>query len=82
MNIRRIVVLLSVLMCVAAVPLAKAQTLVDPEDSSTTVAVSAGTTYPLPDLTYIRPTQNQASQLRLRRVRPLSNHGRSVRGWH
>jgi len=57
MNIRRIVVLLSVLMCVAAVPLAKAQTLVDPEDSSTTVAVSAGTTCPLPDLTYIRPTQ-------------------------
>ena len=57
MNIRRIVVLLSVLTCVAAVPLAKAQTLVDPEDSSTTVAVSAGTTYPLPDLTYIRPTQ-------------------------
>ena len=36
MNIRRIVVLLSVLTCVAAVPLAKAQTLVDPEDSSTT----------------------------------------------
>jgi hypothetical protein len=57
MNIRRIVVLLSVLTCFAVLPLAKAQTLVDPEDSSTTVAVSAATTYPLPDLTYMRPTQ-------------------------
>src|SRR5580693_1263167 len=57
MNIRRIVVLLSVLACVAVLPLAKAQTLVDPEDSSTTVAGSASATHPLPDLTYMRPTQ-------------------------
>jgi len=58
MNVRRLILLL--LLAIASLtplPLAKAQALVDPEDSSTTVAVSASTTPPLPDLTYTRPTQ-------------------------
>jgi hypothetical protein len=57
MNIRPIMVLLSVLTCVAALPLAKAQMLVDPGDSSSSVAVSASASHPLPDLMYTRPTQ-------------------------
>jgi hypothetical protein len=50
MNIRRIVVLLSVLACVAALPLAGAQTVVDSGESSSTAA-AAGATHELPDLT-------------------------------
>ena len=57
MNIRRIVVLLVVLTSVAALPLAKAQTLVDSSDSSSTVAPTS-TTQTLPDLTYVRPTES------------------------
>lgn len=55
MNVRRVVLLLMSIASLTALPLAKAQTLVDPEDSSTTVAGSASAT--LPDLTYTRPTQ-------------------------
>jgi hypothetical protein len=57
MNVRRVVLLLMSIASLTALPLAKAQTLVDPGDSSTTVAGSASATYPLPDLTYMRPTQ-------------------------
>jgi hypothetical protein len=57
MNIRPIMVLLSLITCVAAQPRAMAQMLVDPADSSSSVAVSASATQPLPDLTYTRPTQ-------------------------
>jgi hypothetical protein len=56
MNMRRMVGLLLAIAGFAALPLAKAQTLVGSEDSSGTVA-SASTTHELPDLTYQRPTQ-------------------------
>jgi hypothetical protein len=56
MNRHRIVLLLLVLTGVAALPPAKAQTLADSADSSSTVA-TASTTLTLPDLTYVRPTQ-------------------------
>jgi hypothetical protein len=52
MDVRKIMVLLF-LTGVAALQLAKAQTLVDSADSSSTV----DTTQTLPDLTYVRPTQ-------------------------
>jgi len=41
---------------VATLPLAKAQTLVDATDSSSTAA-AASTAQTLPDLTYVRPTE-------------------------
>ncbi len=56
MNIRKIMVLL-LLTGVATLPLAKAQTLVDSADSSSTVT-SASPTQTLPDLTYVRPTES------------------------
>jgi len=49
------------LLVAAALPLARAQTLVDSTDSSGTTA-AASTTQILPDLTYVRPTQ--ATKLR------------------
>ncbi len=54
LNIRRIMILLSLLMCVAGSPLAKAQTVVDSGDSSSTA--TGGARRELPDLTYTRPT--------------------------
>jgi len=55
LNTHRIMVFLLLLMGVAG-PLARARTLVDTADSTTTVA-PASTTQTLPDLTYVRPTQ-------------------------
>jgi hypothetical protein len=56
MNIRRMMVWLLVLMGVAALPLARAQTLIDSADSSSSVALTIPT-QTLPDLTYVRPPQ-------------------------
>jgi hypothetical protein len=56
MNMRRMMGWLLAIAGIAALPLAKAQTLVGSEDSSGTVA-SASTTHQLPELTYMRPTQ-------------------------
>jgi hypothetical protein len=59
MKIRRIVLLLLVIADLAAQPvLAKAQSLVDTGDSSSsTVDLSVSTAIPQPDLTYVRPPQ-------------------------
>jgi hypothetical protein len=58
MKIRRAILLLLATTGLPAIPLkATAQSLVDSEDSSTAVVVSADTTHTLPDLTYMRPTQ-------------------------
>jgi hypothetical protein len=56
MNMRRMMGFLLAIAGFAALPLAKAQTLVGSEDSSGTVA-STGTSHELPDLPYTRPTQ-------------------------
>ena len=58
MKIRQAILLLLVVAGLTAIPLlANAQLLVDSADSSSTVAASASTTHPQPDLTYTRPTQ-------------------------
>lgn len=64
MKMRRIVLLLLVIADLAALPvLAKAQSLVDSGDSSSsTVDLSVSTARPQPDLTYMRPPQ--ATKLR------------------
>lgn len=58
MKMLRFAVLLLAIVGLAAAPvLVKAQSLVDPGDSSSPAALSASTAHPQPDLTYIRPTQ-------------------------
>jgi len=59
MKIRRIMLLLSAIAHLAALPvLARAQSLVDSgESSSSTVDLSVSATTPQPDLTYMRPPQ-------------------------
>ncbi len=58
MKIRQVILLLLATTGLAAIPLkAKSQSLVDSEDSSTSVVMSASATHTLPDMTYIRPTQ-------------------------
>jgi hypothetical protein len=56
MKMRLIVLFLLTITGLAALPLARAQSLVDPEDSSRAAALPASTAVPPPDLTYIRPT--------------------------
>jgi len=59
MKMLRIMILLSVIADLSAVPaLARAQALADSGDSSSgTVDLSASTANPSPDLTYLRPTE-------------------------
>jgi hypothetical protein len=57
MKMRQVMLFLLAMAGLVALPLAKAQSLVDSGDSSSTAALSASTAHPQPDLTYIRPTQ-------------------------
>src|ERR1700674_6131448 len=58
MKIRQIILPLLSLAGLAALPLlAKAQSLANSGDSSSTAALPASTAHPQPDLTYVRPTQ-------------------------
>jgi hypothetical protein len=58
MKMRQVVLFLLTSAGLAALqPLAKAQSLAGPGDSSNPAALSVSTAHPQPDLTYIRPTQ-------------------------
>lgn len=57
MKMRRVMLSLAIAGLAGLPPLAKAQSLVNPEDSSSTATSSASVTRPQPDLTYMRPTQ-------------------------
>ena len=57
MKMSFVILFLLAIAALAALPLAKAQSLVDSGNSSSTAASSARAAQPQPDLTYIRPTQ-------------------------
>jgi hypothetical protein len=57
MKMRLVVLFLLTITGLAALPLARAQSLVDPKDSSRAAASPSSAAVPLPDLTYTRPTQ-------------------------